>query len=133
MPFSYPSNEEEFLEQHCPDAVTALVSELRELKETVREFRQQLSETTKPLLTVEEVAELVGRAAYTVRSWISAGKINAIRVAGTGPRGRLLIPRSELEKLIRDGKGSAVPDVSLRSPDTETSVHRQESDPSKGE
>jgi excisionase family DNA binding protein len=113
MPFPDPSNEEQFLEQHCPDAVTALVFELRELKETVREFRQQLSETTKPLLTVEEVAELVGRAAYTVRSWISAGKINAIRVSGTGPRGRLLIPRSELEKLIRDGKAENVPPTAV--------------------
>jgi excisionase family DNA binding protein len=57
---------------------------------------------------VEEVARLVGRSAYTVRRWIAEHRINASRIADTGPRGRLLIPREEVGKLISEGKGNLV-------------------------
>ncbi|MEI7687898.1 MAG: helix-turn-helix domain-containing protein, partial [Planctomycetota bacterium] len=58
---------------------------------------------------VEEVAELTGRSAYTIRRWISEKKLQAIRLRDGGPRGKLLIARAELERLIGDGKGAAVP------------------------
>ena len=82
---------------------------LRSLQVEVRELRDQLRGSSKPLLTVEEVAELIGRSAYTVRRWITQGDIRAERVHGTGPRGRLLVPRTEIAKLIDLGKGSGVP------------------------
>jgi len=72
-----------------------------------------LSGTTKSHYPVEEVAQLTGRSDYTVRRWIKEKLIVATRIDGTGPRGRLLIPRCELEKLIRLGLGGTVPEAAL--------------------
>jgi excisionase family DNA binding protein len=58
----------------------------------------------KPLLTVEEVAAEVGRSNYTCRSWIKSGKLKATRVQGTGPRGRLLVRREDLDRLLDGGR-----------------------------
>ena len=63
----------------------------------------------KDFLAVEEVARATARSTYTVRRWIAQGRIQAIRVEGTGPRGRLLIARGELEKLVAAGRGGAIP------------------------
>jgi len=68
-----------------------------------------LAGNLKELLTVEEVAAMTRRSEYTVRRWISEGKLNATRIAEGGPRGRLLIPRAELERLIAAGKGGNIP------------------------
>ena len=68
---------------------------VNEVRETVREIRDRLAGTTKSHYTVEEVAEMTGRAPYTVRTWIKAGRLQAERVDGSGPRGRLLIPHGE--------------------------------------
>jgi excisionase family DNA binding protein len=67
----------------------------------------------KSHLTVEEFAGAVGRSPYTTRKWISQGKIRAVRVSGTGPRGRYLIARAELERVVADGRGAAVPDAMI--------------------
>ena len=72
-----------------------------------------VSGTTKSLYTVEEVAQLSCRSDYTVRRWIKEKLIIATRIEGTGPRGRWLIPRCELEKIIRLGRGSTVPEAAL--------------------
>lgn len=84
---------------------------LRQLRDAVEEIRSQLAGTSKSHFTVDEVAAMTGRVPYTVRSWIKEGRIRAERVAGTGPRGRLLIPREELKKLITQGHGESVPAV----------------------
>jgi excisionase family DNA binding protein len=82
---------------------------LGEILAGVRDIRELLTGTRKEWLTVEEVAELTGRATYTVRRWIAAGRLKAVRVRGTGPRGRLLVARSELQGLISAGLGGDVP------------------------
>jgi hypothetical protein len=67
----------------------------------------------KDFFLVEEVAAMTGRSAYTVRRWILEKKVKATRIAEGGPRGRLLIPRAELERLVAAGQGAHVPEVAL--------------------
>jgi len=79
------------------------------LDHKVEEVLALVSGTTKSLYTVEEVARLTGRSPYTVRRWISEQRISATRIADTGPRGRLLIARAELQRLIELGQGDSIP------------------------
>jgi excisionase family DNA binding protein len=81
----------------------------------VNEVRLTLQGQRKPHYTVEEVAELSGRTPYTVRRWIAEKRIAASRISGTGPRGRLLIAREELDTLIRSGLGTDIPDAVANS------------------
>ena len=76
--------------------------ELRHLRRDMDELVRYARGKAKTLLTVEEVAEEVGRAPYTVRNWIKNGKLKATRVDGTGPRGRLLVRREDVEALVED-------------------------------
>lgn len=75
----------------------------------LKELSAQLRGNTKPLLTIAEVAELTGRAPYTVRRWVKEGLIRVERVEAMGPRGRMLVPRSEILKLLDQGKAGGVP------------------------
>jgi excisionase family DNA binding protein len=84
---------------------------LHELKGGLEEVQATLQTRRKSHYTVEEVAEMTGRTAFTVRRWISEHRIRATRISGTGPRGRLLIPREELDLLISAGRGAHVPDA----------------------
>lgn len=92
-----------------PIDLTHVIETLELLRGEVRQVHECLRGHSKALLTVEEVAEVTARAPYTIRSWIKQGKLSAIRVAGTGPRGRLLIPRAELERLVEAGLGKKIP------------------------
>ena len=83
--------------------VTALKGEVASLKRMTGELVEHARGKVKPLLTVEEVASEVGRAPYTVRTWVKTGRLKATRVAGTGPRGRLLVRREDLERLLDNG------------------------------
>ena len=85
-----------------------IVARLDELLKDMAEIRECLFGARKDYFTVHEVAEYAGRAEYTVRAWVKARLIRAERVAGTGPKGRLLIPRGELAKLIASGRGENV-------------------------
>jgi excisionase family DNA binding protein len=82
---------------------------LREMKAQLDDVRDTLRSRSKPHYTVDEVAKLTGRAPFTVRRWIAEKRLNAIRISGTGPRGRLLIARAELDNLIAVGLGECVP------------------------
>ncbi len=84
---------------------------LDQMRVAVDEIRDRLATTHKPFYTIDEFAAVVGRSAYTVRRWVSQGRIAAIRIDGTGPRGRLLVARSELDAVIESGLGGVVPDA----------------------
>ncbi len=98
-----------------PDPLLALddrlVVVLDRLFGAVEEIRAQLAGKHKSHLTVDEVAAAIGRSPYTVREYIRQGRIRAIRVDGTGPKGRLLVPREELSRLIPAGLAGRVPVV----------------------
>lgn len=51
------------------------------------------------LLKPREAGEAIRRSTRTIRRLISLGHLRAVHVAG----GRPLIPRSELERLLREG------------------------------
>ncbi len=98
------------------EALESMVGELftykiPSLEKKLEALRELLTSRRKEHLVVEEVADLTGRSAYTIRRWISDGKLKAIRLRDGGPRGKLLVPRSELERLVATGKGANVPDA----------------------
>lgn len=81
-----------------------LATVLAQLDEILRAVRREY----RDFLTVEDVAAALGRSAYTIRRWIADGRVRATRIAGTGPRGRLLVPYDELRRL-KQGGGLAEP------------------------
>jgi excisionase family DNA binding protein len=81
--------------------------------EKLDSLRELLAQRRKENIVVEEVAELTGRSEYTIRRWITEGKLKAVRIAEGGPRGRLLIPRSELDRLVAHGRGAKIPATAL--------------------
>lgn len=78
----------------CHTLLVAILEKLAELQET-------LHGTAKAYFTVAEAAKLLGRSEYTVRRYVAEKRLSAERVVGTGPRGRLLIPRESLMLLIK--------------------------------
>jgi excisionase family DNA binding protein len=76
-------------------------------------IRDLLEGRRKDYYTTVEIADAVGRSEYTVRRWIAAGLLPAVRVDGTGPRGRLLVPRSAFEDLVRSGRAGKVSATTL--------------------
>ena len=95
-------------------ASAEVIQLLHYLKVALDEVRDQLSKKRKPHLTVEEVAELVGRSPYTVRKWIAEKRIDATRVQGTGPKGKLLIAHDQIDRLVAEGKGGDVPPAAMQ-------------------
>ncbi len=76
-------------------------------------LHELLSGRRKEHYVVEEVAAMTGRSEYTVRRWVSQGQLRAIRISEGGPRGRLLIPRAEIERLVAAAKGGKIADQSF--------------------
>jgi len=103
-----------------------IVIMLRDLLSAVGDIRRSLAGTSKRWLTVAEFAEMCGRSPYTVRRWVSEGRVQATRVNGTGPKGRLLISRDQIPALIADGLGEAIPARLASDPaaDTVQESHR---------
>ncbi len=77
------------------------------------EIRNRLAGSHKDWYTVAEVAHLTGRSDYTIRRWIKERRLEAVRVQDTGPRGRLLIARDQLQRLTAAGLGSRVADAAV--------------------
>jgi hypothetical protein len=79
---------------------------LRELLARQETLQRLLGGRCQQHHTIDEFARRVGRATYTVRGWIARGLLRAIRLEGTGPRGRLLVPHEELDRLLSSGAAS---------------------------
>lgn len=101
--------------QADPNALSVVLAAIQDLAAKVDAIRDELAGRTKPFFSVEEVAGMMDRAEYTVRTWIREGHLRAIRVGNSGPRGRLLIPREELQRLVESGRGSNVPAETFES------------------
>lgn len=84
------------------------------LERKIDSLYELLGHQRKGHYTVEELARLTGRSAYTIRRWISEGRLTAIRLAEGGPRGRLLIAHEELDRLVAAGKGGSIPASALK-------------------
>jgi excisionase family DNA binding protein len=101
-----------------PPAVTPGTGDprLTQILAEIRALRELLQGARKPLLTIDEVARLTGRDPYTVRRWVKEHRIRATRVHGTGPRGRLLVAREELDRLLAGGRAGSAPAVAFADP-----------------
>ena len=86
-----------------------IISGFSALTSRLEAVTEGLARRTKSHLTVDEVADLTGRAPYTIRRWVKEGRIQAQRLREGGPKGRLLIAREEVQKLIETGFGAEVP------------------------
>ena len=91
------------------DPADRIEGQLALILAAIQELNRRVDGRVKSHYTVDEVAELTGRSAYTVRMWITSGRLAAIRVPGTGPKGRLLIPHDELRRLVTAGRAGKVP------------------------
>ena len=88
------------------DTVTNTLDEVLQRLEKIEEFLGTLIEqkTIKDWYEIEEVAHLLGKAAYTVREWCRHGRINAKKK--TSGRGRFLawvISHDEVMRIQREG------------------------------
>ena len=84
------------------DAVSLLVQDNREFKEMLRLLVQQ--RTVKEWYSTAEVAELLGKAEFTVREWCRQHRINAQkRRSGRGAFPSWTIAREEVLRIEREG------------------------------
>lgn len=94
---------------HIPSAAeTGFDQKLDAVLTELRQLRALFEGAHQPYYTVEEFARLTHRSAYTIRRWLKEGKIDAVRVDGTGPRGRLLIPHEQVGQLTAAGMGEDI-------------------------
>jgi excisionase family DNA binding protein len=97
-----------------------LLGRLRGLLEPIEHrlasIEERLRGSRRDYYRVEELATLVGRSEYSIRRWIKQGKLKATRLEGTGPRGFLLVPRDQVERLIRIGEVTDVPAITAGQP-----------------
>lgn len=83
-----------------PAWVRDVLSQLGLLHQALTDLRDEMHDRRKPYITVREAAEQCGRSEYTIRRWITQGRVQASKVDGTGPHGRLLVARDDLERLL---------------------------------
>lgn len=85
------------------DRLDLVLTQIEHLRRDIAEMKSRDASRRKSHLSVDEIADQTGRSAYTVRRWISLGRLEAVRVSGTGPRGRLLVPAEQVDMLLRSG------------------------------
>ena len=56
----------------------------------------------RQFVSAQEASELTGLSSWTWRAWAYSGKISSVK-CGAGKRARLLIPVSEIERILRAG------------------------------
>jgi hypothetical protein len=77
---------------------------LRAILERLTRLEKQVSvSTAKENYTVEEAAERLGRAKWTVRQWCNLGQARANRIRGSGRKGEWRIAHDELGRLHNEG------------------------------
>lgn len=59
-----------------------------------------------PLLSIEESAKILNVSAWTIRKWLTQGKLNHVKLGR-----RVLIEPSTLNKLIENGRRQAAASV----------------------
>ena len=91
---------------HAEECLANLIVEVQRVSQKVDEILSQMTGKAKAYYTSDEFANETRRSSYTVRRWIAEGRIRAERVAGTGPKGRLLIRAKKLAKLLQMGLGN---------------------------
>jgi excisionase family DNA binding protein len=85
-----------------------LLESIDALHATIQKMDRRLDDQSTQYYTVTEFAKLVKRSDYTVRRWIKLKKINAFKVKGSGPKGRWLIPRDQLARVLDSGLGASL-------------------------
>ena len=61
--------------------VEQLLGMIPAMVKDVGEIRRLLSDRRKDYYTIDEFAEIVRRAPYTIRTWVKDGRVGAIRVS----------------------------------------------------
>ena len=90
------------MHQQAPDITHRLAS----LESMVYEIHQILANQRpqKEWYTVAELAEILGKAEYTVREWCRGGRIYASkRLSGRGNSKEWIVSHEELERLQNEG------------------------------
>ena len=81
------------------EAMQLLAEEIGALRQDLRVALSPRAKA-KPFYTVTELAEQFGRSPYTIRRWIRAGKIDAVKLNSGGPRDQYLIAHDDVAELI---------------------------------
>ena len=63
--------------------------------------KQTTEITRKDLLTIQDAARALGISERTAFTYIKQDKLKAVRIGGLKKAGRVLIPKAEIDKLLK--------------------------------
>ena len=90
--------------QEIRDLFADLSAQTKELSGRVERLEKIHSlSLSKESYSIEEVAERLKRAHFTVAQWANKGRIRAKKVHGKGPTGEWRVSADEFARLQRDG------------------------------
>ena len=98
------------------DSITAgrisdLLTELRNRLESIERRLKNKASFEQEFYSVSDAAEILGKAAWTVREWCRLGRINATkRRCGRGSSGEWTISAGEIKRVIEEGLMPAIRD-----------------------